>query len=111
MAAGAFTIANNYLPGAGHLNIAVLNAIGLSAIAFAVVARLLPWRRWPPSAPILLAPIAFGLIALGNRFGGVSHYSFAVYFVLAFTWVGSPSRRGRACSWLPSPPWPTHSRG
>lgn len=28
IAAGAFTIINNYLPGAGHLDVAVLNAIG-----------------------------------------------------------------------------------
>ena len=87
-AAGCFTIANNYLPGAGHLNIGVLNLIGVSAILLGLVAHLLPWRRWSRNAPIVFAPVAFGLIALGNRFGGVSHYSFGVYFVLAFTWVG-----------------------
>ncbi|HKY76219.1 MAG TPA: PAS domain S-box protein, partial [Acidimicrobiia bacterium] len=32
--------------------------------------------------------MAFTLIAVADRFGGVSDYSYAVYFVLAFTWVG-----------------------
>jgi diguanylate cyclase (GGDEF)-like protein/PAS domain S-box-containing protein len=88
VAAGGFTIANNYLPGAGQLNVGVLNLIGLSAIMLGLIAYLLPWPRWSPKAPIVIAPLAFTLIALGNRFGGVSHYSYAVYFVLAFTWVG-----------------------
>jgi diguanylate cyclase (GGDEF)-like protein/PAS domain S-box-containing protein len=83
-----FTVANNYLPGAGELNIGVLNLVGLTAIVLGLVANLVPWHRWSPSAPIVLAPLAFTLIAVANRFGGVSQYSYAVYFVLAFTWVG-----------------------
>ena len=81
IAAGLFTIANDYLPGAGQLNVAVLNLIGVAAVTLGLVAHVLPWHRWPQKAPIVVAPIA-------NRFGGVSHYSFGVYFVLAFTWVG-----------------------
>jgi diguanylate cyclase len=88
VAAGVFTVANNYLPGAGELNIGVLNLVGLTAIMLGLVANLLPWQRWSPRAPIVLAPLAFTLIAVADRFGGVSHYSYAVYFVLAFTWVG-----------------------
>jgi diguanylate cyclase (GGDEF)-like protein/PAS domain S-box-containing protein len=53
-----------------------------------LVVNLVPWHRWSPRAPIVLAPLAFTLIAVADRFGGVSHYSYAVYFVLAFTWVG-----------------------
>jgi diguanylate cyclase (GGDEF)-like protein/PAS domain S-box-containing protein len=88
IAAGLFTIANSYLPGAGQLNIRVLNLIGLAAIILGLVAYRLPWHRWPHNAPIALTPAAFTLIALANRFGGVSHYSYATYFVLVFTWVG-----------------------
>jgi diguanylate cyclase (GGDEF)-like protein/PAS domain S-box-containing protein len=88
IAAGLFTVANNYLPGAGQLNIRVLNLIGLTAIVLGVVAYVPPWQRWSPWASIVFAPLAFTLIALADRFGGVSHYSYAVYFVLAFTWVG-----------------------
>lgn len=88
VASGGFTVANNYLPGAGQLNIGLLNLVGLTAIILGVAAYFLPWERWPPTTPIVLAPLAFTLIAVADRFGGVSHYSYAVYFVLAFTWVG-----------------------
>jgi diguanylate cyclase len=100
-AAGVFTILNNYLPGAGHLDIGVLNLIGGAAIALGLLGRGLPWHRWPPQAPVVFAPAAFVLIALGNRFGGVSAFSYATYFVLAFTWVGLafPPRT----SWLLAP--------
>ncbi len=101
VAAGAFTIVNNYLPGAGHLDVQVLNLIGGSAIVLGLLAHLLPWARWPAGAPLVFAPAAFVLIALGNQFGGVSSYSYATYFVLVFTWVGLafPPRT----SWLLAP--------
>lgn len=88
VAAGVFTVANNYRPGAGQLNTGVLNLVGLTAIVVGLTANLLPWHRWSPRAPVALAPLVFALIAVADRFGGVSHYSYAVYFVLAFTWVG-----------------------
>ena len=96
MSAGLFTIANNYLPGSGHLDVAVLDLIGLGAVALGLFAHILPWHRWPGSATLVFAPIAFILIALANRFGGVSPFSYATYFVLAFTWVGLsfPPRTG-----------------
>jgi len=77
VAAGLFTIANNYLPGAGHLDVAVLDVVGLAAIAIGLFAHTLPWGRWPGRATLLFAPIAFALIALADRFGGVSAFSYA----------------------------------
>lgn len=88
MAAGAFTVVNNYLPGAELLNIALLNAVGLSALALGVAAYRLPWQRWHPRASLVLGLIAFAMIAVSNQFGGVSAYSYAVYFVVVFVWLG-----------------------
>ena len=88
IAAGAFTLVNNYLPGSEHLDRLVLNTVGLVALALGVGALFIPWRRLPLRAPLLLALVAFALIALSNRFGGVSAYSYAVYFVVVFVWVG-----------------------
>ncbi|MCA1711041.1 MAG: PAS domain-containing sensor histidine kinase [Actinobacteria bacterium] len=88
LAAGALTLVNNYLPGAEHLNIAVLNTIGLVTVALGAGGLLVPWARLPVRAPLLLALVAFALIALADRYGGVSAFSYAVYFVVVFVWVG-----------------------
>ncbi len=44
--------------------------------------------RLPVRAPLLLALAAFALISLGNQYGGVSAFSYAVYFVVVFVWIG-----------------------
>ena len=101
MAAGAFTVVNNYLPGSELLDVALLNAVGLVAVVLGVVSYYLPWPRWHPRASLLLGLIAFMLIAISNRYGGVSAYSYAVYYVVVFVWVGiaHPPRT----SWLLAP--------
>jgi signal transduction histidine kinase len=88
LAAGALTVVNDYLPGAEHLDVRVLNAIGLGAMALGALALLVPWERLHVRAPLVLALAAFGLIVLSNLYGGVSAFSYAVYFVVVFVWVG-----------------------
>lgn len=88
LAAGLLTLVNNYLPGSGHLDVAVLNAVALTTIALGLLALRTPWDRLPRQAPLVLVPVAFGLIAVSNVFGGVSDFSYAVYFVVVFVWVG-----------------------
>ena len=88
IAAGAFTLVNNYLPGAEHLDVRVLNAVGLVALLLGVGCLFVPWRRLPVRAPLALALVAFALISLSNLYGGVSAFSYAVYFVVVFVWVG-----------------------
>jgi signal transduction histidine kinase len=102
MASGAFTVVNNYLPGSELLDVALLNGLGLSAIALGAVAyRVLPWERWHPRASLALGLIAFLMISVSDRYGGVSAYSYAVYFVVVFVWVGiaHPPRT----SWVMAP--------
>ena len=88
IAAGLLTVVNNYLPGAGHLDIAVLNAVGALALAIGAVSYVLPWHRWPSPASLVLAPVAFAMISTSNYLGGVGPYSYAVYFIVVFAWVG-----------------------
>ena len=88
LASGLLTVANNYLPGAAHLDKGVLNAIGAAAMVFGALTFALPWDRWPERASLAVFPFALALIVLGNLFGGVGPYSYAVYFVLLFMWVG-----------------------
>ncbi|TAL24012.1 MAG: hypothetical protein EPN99_03450, partial [Frankiales bacterium] len=102
LAAGVFTLVNNYLPGSGHLDRAVLNAVALVAIALGVACLRVPWERLHPRAPLPLALVAFALLSLSNHYGGVSAYSYAVYFVVVFVWVGIAQPPGTAW-WLVPP--------
>ena len=88
LAAGVFTLVNNYLPGSGHLDLLVLNAIGLLAVALGALCLVIPWDRLPDRAPLVLLLAAFGLLASAGTFGEVSPYSYAVYYVVVFVWVG-----------------------
>ncbi len=86
--AGIVTFVNNYLPDSGHLDVALLNAASFLAVAVGLVAWFLPWYRWSARAPLLLVLFAFALIGTADRYGGVSSFSYAVYFVVVFVWVG-----------------------
>ncbi|HEV2891075.1 MAG TPA: ATP-binding protein [Frankiaceae bacterium] len=88
VAAGLFTLVNNYLPGSELLDVALLNAVGAIAVVAGAIAYVLPWQRWHPTTSLVLAALGFSLIAVSNRYGGVSAFSYAVYFVVVFVWVG-----------------------
>lgn len=102
LAAGVFTLVNNYLPGSGHLDRVVLNAVALVAIALGLACLRVPWERLHPRAPLPLALVAFAMLSLSNHFGGVSAYSYAVYFVVVFVWIGIAQPPGTAW-WLVPP--------
>ncbi len=86
--AGVFTLLNNYVPGSENLDIPLLTVIGLAAIGLGLLSHVLPWDRWGTNSPLALVPLALGLVALANAWGGVSNFSYATYFVLVFTWIG-----------------------
>lgn len=88
LVAALFTLINNYLPGGEHLDIAVLNALAVTGIALGALSQVVPWQRLPSRSTLVLALLAFTLLALGDLFGDVSAYSYAVYYVVVFVWVG-----------------------
>lgn len=100
-ATGALTLANNYLPGNEHLNTAVLTVVGMAALVLSFAVRLAPWERLPARATLVLPLIAFTLIAVANRFGGVSAYSYGVYFIVVFAWVGMNHAAGTSLALAP----------
>lgn len=102
LAAGLFTLVNNYLPGSDHLDRLVLNTVGVVAVLLGLACLRVPWERLPLRAPLALAPVAFALISLSNLYGGVSAFSYAVYFVVVFVWVGIAQPPGT--SWWLLPP-------
>lgn len=102
LAAGALTLVNNSLPGAGHLDVAVLNAVAAVTLVLGAVCLRVPWERLSSRAPLALVLIAFALLSVSNVYGGVSSFSYAVYFVVVFVWVGLAQPPGTSF-WLVPP--------
>jgi diguanylate cyclase (GGDEF)-like protein/PAS domain S-box-containing protein len=75
--------------------------VGPLAALVGLGAWLLPWGRWSPRASLVLIPIAFVLIALGNHLAGAEPFRYAVAFVVAFCWIGFAHPRGMAFAFAP----------
>ena len=88
VAAGLLTLVNNYLPGSEHLALAVLNTVAFLALAVGAGCLVVPWDRLPLRAPLVVLVVALALLSVSGAYGGVSPYSYAVYYVVVFVWVG-----------------------
>ena len=88
LAAGLFTLVNNYLPGSSHLDLLVLNTVAGLAIALGAGCLVVPWERLPLRAPLVVLVMALALLATAGTYGNISPYSYAVYYVVVFVWVG-----------------------
>jgi len=71
-----------------NANKSVLVVSAAVAVGIGAAVLVAPWERWPRSATLWLVPPAFGLIAITNVYGGSDPFSFAVYFVVVFVWIG-----------------------
>jgi diguanylate cyclase (GGDEF)-like protein len=73
-----------------------LIGIGIADLVVAVVIWLLPWERWPRGSSLLIAFPALVIIGVADRFGGPSPYTYALFFILLFVWIGvsQPPRSG-----------------
>jgi len=88
IAAGVLTLVNDYLPGSGHLDLAVLNTLSVLAIALGVGCLFVPWERLHPRAPLAVLVVALAMLSVSGTYGEVSPYSYAVYYIVVFVWVG-----------------------
>jgi PAS domain S-box-containing protein len=84
--------------GADRWHLLIISAV---ALAIGVVAWFAPWGRWPRPATLALVPPALALIALGNVVGGSVPYTYSVFFVVVFVWIGVVHRRGWALAMAP----------
>jgi signal transduction histidine kinase len=80
---------------AGTVLVAV-GAIGVGAFAWYA-----PWHRWPQAASLVVVPPALGLIAFGNLTGGADQHTYAVFFVVAFVWIGLAHRSWTSVAMAP----------
>jgi signal transduction histidine kinase len=85
--AGALGLVTLPLPAPGS-NAAAMAAVYAVALAVGVAVWFAPWGRWPRRASLVILPPAFALIAVGNTFGGEDVHTYAVFFVVAFVWIG-----------------------
>jgi diguanylate cyclase (GGDEF)-like protein len=88
VAAGIITVLDAPLAPRSGGRPGVLAVVGVSSVVAGVVAWLLPWKRWPERTLLVLVAAAFVLIGTGNTFGDSDPYTYAVYFVLVFAWIG-----------------------
>src|SRR5438309_6434201 len=88
MASGALSAAVLPLPQLPDVHkSAVLVLAGLT-IVIGGIAYLLPWERWSRRSTLALLPVAFVVLALGNYYGSARSYSYSVFFIVAFVWIG-----------------------
>ncbi|MCW2615734.1 MAG: multi-sensor signal transduction histidine kinase [Frankiales bacterium] len=102
LAAGVLTLVNNYLPGSDHLDLAVLNTVALVAVSLGGICLVVPWDRLPLRAPLLVLVAALALLSVSGVYGGVGAYSYAVYYVVVFVWVGLTQPPGTSLWVAPS---------
>jgi signal transduction histidine kinase len=79
----------------------VLAVTAAVTVAIGAAVWVAPWDRWPRSATLWLVPPAFGLIAVTNVYGGSDPFSFAVYFVVVFVWIGLCHPRWTSLAFAP----------
>src|SRR5688572_11702734 len=63
--------------------------INVVAIVVGGLLRVAPWHRWPTWAALAVAvPVAFGLLAVGQRLAPTVALAYGVWFVVVFAWIG-----------------------
>ena len=78
--------------------------VGLATIVAGLVTRLLPWDRWPARATIVISVAALGLLVAGYTLTGwaeqsAAAYTYAVFYLLLFGWLGLSQPPG-TCAWF-----------
>jgi diguanylate cyclase (GGDEF)-like protein len=88
MASGVLSAAALPLPQLPGINRTAVLLVSALAVLSGLFAYLVPWERLGKKATLILLPWAFVLIGLGNYFGSARNYSYSVYFIVAFVWLG-----------------------
>ena len=63
-------------------------ALNVVAIACGLVIGVAPWERWPDRTALVAVPLAFALLAVGQRVAPGAPSSYGVWFVVVFAWLG-----------------------
>jgi diguanylate cyclase (GGDEF)-like protein len=62
--------------------------INLAALVCAAAIYAAPWARWKPRASLVIVPLAFALILVGQRVAPGAPTVYGIWFIVVFAWVG-----------------------
>ena len=96
---GAVTLVSPLLPSPEGLHGGAIAVLAATSIVLGAVVLRLPWSRWSPVAAQWLMVPALALIAVHNHLGGVDPYRYAVFFFVAFMWLGLTQPRWSSLRW------------
>jgi two-component system cell cycle sensor histidine kinase/response regulator CckA len=85
--AGLLAVLNSFQATTG-LHLATFVALGALDITIALLLWLLPWGRWDARAVWVVIPTAFVVIGLFEVTGAQTPYTYPIFFILVFIWVG-----------------------
>jgi len=100
VASGALTLITLPLT-ASDADVLGLAGVAVAALVAGAVAWSIDWGRLPRRASLLLVPPGLLLIAAGNAFGGSDHFTYGVFFVLVFVWLGFAHAPGTSLLFTP----------
>jgi PAS domain S-box-containing protein len=73
----------------------------LAAMATGIVCWFAPWSKWPRWATLAIVPPSLALIAMGNALSGSIPFTYSLFFVVLFVWIGASQRSGMALAAAP----------
>jgi PAS domain S-box-containing protein len=85
---GLVVIASVPLPQPPGANRPDVLALGSAAVLIGSLALIAPWARWRRGMSLWLVPPALALIAAANAVGGYPFFSYDIFFVVVFVWIG-----------------------
>lgn len=101
MLSGVITMVSPLLPAPPTFNQTGVIGVGIVGLALGIIVWFLPWQHWSRRASLALVPLAYGLIALHNYFGGVDPYRYSVFFMVVVAWIGVAHGRGTNAMFAP----------
>jgi diguanylate cyclase (GGDEF)-like protein len=86
--AGLVTVLNVVIPGSSFVNPTLVAELGVASVLVGLATLIVPWDSLPPRTTLVAVPVAFAMIAVGNRWGQGSDFVYAPYFIVTFIWIG-----------------------
>ncbi|MGZ4482600.1 MAG: putative bifunctional diguanylate cyclase/phosphodiesterase, partial [Gaiellales bacterium] len=84
----------------GGTSALLATVVGTACLMFAVAAWFVPWDRWPNSRMLVVVPLVFLLLALGNL-ANPDPYLASGFFPAFAVWLGLSQRRGTTLALAP----------